>query len=461
MKQLVTGVIALMLSLSAMAEATEGVGGGHGVVCRAYKGGPIQSVQLLDHYEATNVYSFTGIDMGPSYSYKDKINYVINRLAKIDPLMAGLIEKEISEFNAEDFLIEKHALKHIYDTQEDILFKDSCLLEQFAINKKNLLLGEKPYLIVKELWNSSSSETRAGTSLHEVIYRLFKKNSSKIKNSKAARYYNALISSKEFNTYTVEMYKDAVYSLASEVQFSYHIFSTLQRAHNYNLLTDFNGSIINLKAIPEKINAKFSTNPAFESWYKTNQILFEGFGSQKRLSTGIRISTNDEGLIELPDQLNVRKLTNLKNGISYSNAYMYKNRTKDNTFISFNTGYRTEIDFNGAKIVVDDKACKKKHRYIIDIETFNLKLSSDTISEGCTLAPFTKALSSNAVATVKSISLHPNGYIRRLNYEIVQPFKMFQNSKLSRKFKKKHIGDTWTFKSEENELLKLIFQQTE
>ena len=60
--------------------------GGDGVVCVDKDGN--KTVEALDLFEGRGRYRFQ-IDMGPGQTYLDKVKYVLDRLAIVDPLRSG------------------------------------------------------------------------------------------------------------------------------------------------------------------------------------------------------------------------------------------------------------------------------------------------------------------------------------------------------------------------------------
>lgn len=89
--------------ISSKALAGGGVSGG-GNVIHIYNDDFKSSYMLLDYYDAIKPqgYGFE-IDLGPGKTYSEKVDYVLNRLSKVDPYRAGLYQKLTKQFFEEAY----------------------------------------------------------------------------------------------------------------------------------------------------------------------------------------------------------------------------------------------------------------------------------------------------------------------------------------------------------------------
>ena len=202
MKQLFLKLL-LIGFFSTTAFAGGGVSGG-GNVIHVYTGDFKSQYILLDYYDSTkpNGYGFE-IDLGPGRTYPEKINYVLNRLSKVDPYRANLYKKLTDQFLEEAFfnptqnptatdsndLGSGYILPVAYSVKRIVIQRSE---EEMLLNNNN-----KKYEIASAIWNSSEFDetTKAGLILHEVAYR--EAISRGAKNSMSIRRYVALISSKQ------------------------------------------------------------------------------------------------------------------------------------------------------------------------------------------------------------------------------------------------------------------------
>lgn len=207
MKQMVM-VFALCFASSSWA-AKETGNGGDAVVCNMPSGQ--KTVSLYDYFEMPR-YSLQ-LDLGPaSLSVDEKINFVLNRLTRIDPGYSDKLRELYADFWKETSFLSEAILKEIHDDTSPIEVGPGCSKVQFAIRLENPKPFEKRYLIDEALWNLASNDTRAGLVLHELIYRLEKERNSDLGTSDWSRYYNAIISSRDITTMDFTTYLVAISS---------------------------------------------------------------------------------------------------------------------------------------------------------------------------------------------------------------------------------------------------------
>jgi hypothetical protein len=201
----VTIFIISMLSLHAYGGAG-GVHGGQGVVCRN-SSKAIVSLEILDHYEGRTLGG--KIDMGPAnFTYQQKIKYVLDRLAKIDPLSAQRYQKRADEFFANAQPLTPAQMKVISDSNEPVNPDTGCAKEQFVVQQTPPKPDQARYLYNIELEQyaeKNNAQALAGIILHEVIYTDAVETFGQ-QNSDGTRYYNFEISSIRMNAITADQY---------------------------------------------------------------------------------------------------------------------------------------------------------------------------------------------------------------------------------------------------------------
>jgi hypothetical protein len=190
-------ILIMLTSLGISAQAAQERGGGSFEVCKDAQSN--LTVILQDYFEAQQATTLK-IDMGPDGSdYAAKIRYVTDRLKKLDPVFARLIQDRADRFISETAFLDRSEIPDIYD-KGPYLEPKKCSLVQVGANKVDPLPAEKKYLIDADLWKLADEQTKAGLVLHEVIYAAVREFG--IKTSATTRYFNALISSTtitEFN----------------------------------------------------------------------------------------------------------------------------------------------------------------------------------------------------------------------------------------------------------------------
>lgn len=174
-------IYALMISL---AHGGNEVGnGGDVIVCED------NNVMLLDYHEAKE-YGFDINLTKDSVGYRSILLDIISKFKKVDPKLADQYLKRINEIDIEINFKESVDLVDIPDSHHVSLPKN-CELKQIAIRLKEKRNG-KQFVIDKDLWGKLDVRHQAGLILHEIIYEHFLFLGEK--NSKKARYMNALIS---------------------------------------------------------------------------------------------------------------------------------------------------------------------------------------------------------------------------------------------------------------------------
>lgn len=125
--------------------------------------------EMLDLYEAKARWKIE-IDFGaPELSPMEKVNYVLDRLQRIDQFRAEYYRKVASEFFDNALFIPDITLIDIPDSQFSYI-PSHCSLEQIAIQKEPQFPGEKLYTVSKDLWDLLDNDQKAGLILHEIVF---------------------------------------------------------------------------------------------------------------------------------------------------------------------------------------------------------------------------------------------------------------------------------------------------
>ena len=178
--------------------------GGKGIAC---KNGT--TVTLLDYFETAQTTTYN-IDLGPNQgNYLDRVNYVLNRLSKIDPVSAARFSARAATFESERKFVAEAVIKTIADSNDAVNPPAGCTEEQFAVQVFNLKPGQARYLINQDLWNAADDVNRAGLVLHEIILTDAVNEFSQ-QNSDNTRYYNGFISSDAMNSVSPSAYLSVI-----------------------------------------------------------------------------------------------------------------------------------------------------------------------------------------------------------------------------------------------------------
>ncbi len=181
--------------------------GGDVVVCYKPNSKVKVSVEMLDHYEARRRHQLT-LDYGPGISYQEKVEFVIDRLEKINPSRARLYRLWWNEFEASTKRVRNITLDDIPDSG-DIIIPKYCKVEQIAIQGGDFDDPAIFYLINEDLVDYLDAENHASLILHELTLReAITLNYHR--NSKRSRYFNNLISSTRLETLGLRDYFEEV-----------------------------------------------------------------------------------------------------------------------------------------------------------------------------------------------------------------------------------------------------------
>jgi hypothetical protein len=196
-----TYLLVLFASLSSEAKTFKimghEVGNGGGIIVCKDDVGNINKTELLDLFEARVLRGLT-LDMGDaSQDYHEKIETVLNKLARVSPTRAKKYKELYANFFENTVLIPDFDLVFIPDA-DNIGIPKNCSLRQAAVQRAPEFPNDKRYFISKEYWDLMDNNSKAALVLHEIIYNeaIFFRHD----NSKAVRYVNSYITSSEINT---------------------------------------------------------------------------------------------------------------------------------------------------------------------------------------------------------------------------------------------------------------------
>ncbi|KYG63657.1 hypothetical protein AZI86_12565 [Bdellovibrio bacteriovorus] len=164
-------VILVLGALSGNAAPDPGGGGGtvgNGgdvVVCPA-----LNTVLLLDIYEADKLRGFK-LSLGSSeLTVKQKIQIAIARLKRLDPVRASTVDYNANTFFKEAKFISGIALRDVEDSLEPFL-PAGCHKEQIAIQNAKVVPEDPFYVVNAELWEKLDNDNQAALVIHEAIFR--------------------------------------------------------------------------------------------------------------------------------------------------------------------------------------------------------------------------------------------------------------------------------------------------
>ncbi len=188
----------LMLQGSAVAGNEKGNGGI--VVTCSFNGSPsIDSIRLLDFYEA-KVLREIDYDFGPgNLTMMDKVHYALNRLSRLDPARAQKYLEQADQFLANTRFIDSAILPDTND-YGFVPIPAGCTFQQLAVQRQPQFPEDKLYLINKLLWNALDADSAAGLILHEIVYgeALHLGQTTSVN----ARYLTSIISSAKVNSFS-------------------------------------------------------------------------------------------------------------------------------------------------------------------------------------------------------------------------------------------------------------------
>ena len=147
-----------------------GADGGSGKFLLFKKSGKM-TAQLLDIYEAEQ--RGLVIDLGPGSTLEQKLDYVLNRLAKVAPFRANAYRIWLNDLlSSEAEFVENVILPNLDDLGATVLPIESEIV-QVAIqrNQQEVDLGLKRYVIDRNIFAQLDPSSQVALLFHEVVYR--------------------------------------------------------------------------------------------------------------------------------------------------------------------------------------------------------------------------------------------------------------------------------------------------
>ncbi len=233
--------------------------GGDAVVCRA-SGGEVQSIELLDFYEA-RVERGETLSLSASKSLDENMEVLFERLGFHDTFFRDRLKSWYQTFDEESLFLSGVELVDIPDSNH-LSFPVGCKVEQVAVQRKPQFPGEKFYKFNKDLWDRMDSANQAGLILHELMFRNLTLYAQKAYDSTFIRYLSSTIAG---NYLSGVSYFDYVQILSKQLEIPY---------------TNQNGYLVPIKSV------SFDENKALVSY-------------QYELPSGGVISISGEFSIEL------------------------------------------------------------------------------------------------------------------------------------------------------------------
>lgn len=189
----ICGVEFLGAVLSVAAGATTTLGGhavgngGDAVVCPGDKGR--SQVEFFDLYEGRSLAEQLP-KLDAASSLEGKLEIAIQRLERLSPLRAALYRAQARSFFTETRFLRGQTLVDVPDSFE-VALPTGCHLEQLAIQREPLSVGDPRYVVNGDLWDLLDVDSRAALVLHEIIYR--EAVTYYHLDSKRVRYFNRLL----------------------------------------------------------------------------------------------------------------------------------------------------------------------------------------------------------------------------------------------------------------------------
>lgn len=210
-----TSVLLLSMIIGTYAHARSGGAGngGDAIVCP-------DRVILLDSYEAEKMRLTVDLS-NPNIStpsWRTMVNVAVKRLEKFDQYTASKLYdyamEMVNDFEKFQMFPESRG-QHVYlgydiiaeiNDSEHVSTPEGCEEHprQMVSQRDPKFRYEYRYEFSKSLWEKMTLQDQAMTILHEAWYRIMLENGAK--NSRATRYINGLVASKEFESYSFKDY---------------------------------------------------------------------------------------------------------------------------------------------------------------------------------------------------------------------------------------------------------------
>lgn len=181
--------------------------GGNAVVCRDKKTDRINTIEVLDVFEAR--LRGVKLDLGaPALSVSEKVHVALSRLRKFDPVRADSYEDFIHYFMQTMQLVRGIDIVSVDDSMHTVV-PSGCKVEQLATQRAlHRVTTEPTFVINADLWDSLNNDNKAALLLHEGILQ----EAVKIGHLKTppTRLFNSYLFSSLLEQKSLEFYKDLI-----------------------------------------------------------------------------------------------------------------------------------------------------------------------------------------------------------------------------------------------------------
>lgn len=152
------------------AAAGNEVGNGGDVVVCTDANEQIESLELLDFWEAQEESAVLFKKIPEDTSVESVLESVFSQLAPLAPSLARQYGLRSKEFFKEVRFVEASKLTELDDSLHALNpSTENCKIQQVAIRVKDDT-APKRFLVDKKLWEQMSSKQKAGLVLHEIVY---------------------------------------------------------------------------------------------------------------------------------------------------------------------------------------------------------------------------------------------------------------------------------------------------
>ncbi|WP_413944343.1 hypothetical protein [Bdellovibrio sp. HCB-162] len=163
-----------------------------------------EALMVFDLFEAQVRYKmiFDGQALG---TLDERVEYLLTKFDKHNKSRAALYRRWYKEFFNEAEFIPNAKFNPTGDIGFGYIPKN-CSLEQVIFQRAPNILNQFRYLINLDLWQALSIENQAALVMHELIYRELTLPPNIHESSEAARYFNALLNSEQFQKLSYQQY---------------------------------------------------------------------------------------------------------------------------------------------------------------------------------------------------------------------------------------------------------------
>jgi len=184
-------------------------------------GGFVQ--QCGDHYYSFDVIEadarqHLSMDTEHSDNTKERVDYLISKIAKFNPTRAALYTEWYKTFESEADLLPNIRLNPVGDMgfayngpyKGVNCDKDP---EQVVFQREPSIMNPKRYTVSKDLWDKLDPLNQASVILHELIYRELSLAPSPQRNSESTRIFNGRVQSTAFSNMSMQEYLEILHAL--------------------------------------------------------------------------------------------------------------------------------------------------------------------------------------------------------------------------------------------------------